>query len=301
MRRPRGGAVCRSLPTAACASPLRVGGGSRWALPGVWRVGGLCVCAVCARPAPWCERRGEKGVVGARHLVGPGCPSPAAVVRRRSLSRPPSPPSRSRWRCCGPGLGRLARERVPRMLSLGVRLGWKMDLSRMGGWMDGWMDGWREGLAWTARRPWRRGRGVGPAPGIGRERPASQASRDRPRVWVAVGSRAGFPGGPAVSRCFLVPGTAPSPPSRGRCCVCWPAPPRCCRPSSSSRARDRLCPLPPPVPRGLGPSWPRLTRVSSHGLCRGRWRPRVVQRPRGPERGMGRAGGSLWRTEGSRV
>ena len=48
VRRPRGGAVCRSLPTAARASPLRVGGGSRWAPPGVRQVGP----AVCARPAP---------------------------------------------------------------------------------------------------------------------------------------------------------------------------------------------------------------------------------------------------------
>ena len=84
--------------------------------------GGPCVCAVCARPAPWCEPRG-KGGVGARRLVGPGSPSPAAVVRRRrSLSCPLSLLSCSRWRRCGPGLGRLARERVPRMSSLGVRL-----------------------------------------------------------------------------------------------------------------------------------------------------------------------------------
>ena len=40
VRRPRGGAVCRSLPTAARASPLRVGGGSRWAPPGVPAGGG---------------------------------------------------------------------------------------------------------------------------------------------------------------------------------------------------------------------------------------------------------------------
>lgn len=59
----------------------------------------------CAQPAPWCEPRGNGGALGCDCLVGPGSPSPAAVVRR-SLSCPPSPLSRSRWRCGGPGRGR---------------------------------------------------------------------------------------------------------------------------------------------------------------------------------------------------
>ena len=71
VRRPRGGAVCRSLPTAARASPLRVGGGSRWAPPGVPAGGGgpERACAACARGRPprcgepW--GKGGEGVGGA--------------------------------------------------------------------------------------------------------------------------------------------------------------------------------------------------------------------------------------------
>ncbi|CAI9149000.1 unnamed protein product, partial [Rangifer tarandus platyrhynchus] len=96
---------------------------------------------------------GGKGVVGARRPVGPGSPSPAAVVRR-SLSRPPSPPSHSRWWCGGPGLGRLARERVPRMLSPRGQT-WMEDGSVVDGRTDGRME---EGLA---------GRHAGPGGGAG--------------------------------------------------------------------------------------------------------------------------------------
>ena len=57
---------------------------------------------------------GAKGgkVLGARRPVGPGFPSPAAVVRE-SLSRPPSPHEPQPVAACGHGRGRLARERDP--------------------------------------------------------------------------------------------------------------------------------------------------------------------------------------------
>ena len=156
---------------------------------------------------------------------------------------------------------------------------------------DGW-DGWVDGGRWVDGTPaLAAGPGCGARSRDGQERPASQASRDRPRVWVAVGSRAGFPGGPAVSRVLSGPWAAPLPLSRGPCCVCLPAPPHRCRPSSSSRVCDRLCPLPPPL---FPTVWDRAG-LASRG-CRlpasvGRWRPRVEQCPRSPERGAGR--GSL--------
>lgn len=75
MRRPRGGAACRSLPTAARASPLRVGGGSRWAPPGVRQVGGRVRAAGPRGVSPG----GRGGRVGARRPVGLGFPGPAAV------------------------------------------------------------------------------------------------------------------------------------------------------------------------------------------------------------------------------
>lgn len=98
--------------------------------------------------------------------------------------------------------------------------------------------------------------------------------------------------------CVLVfsgPRAAPSPPSRDPCCACLPAPPHRCRPSSSSRACDRLCPLPPPLPA----VWDRAG-LASRG-CRlpgsvGRWRPRVEQCPRSPEREAGQ-GGEPWRAQ----
>lgn len=98
--------------------------------------------------------------------------------------------------------------------------------------------------------------------------------------------------------CVLVfsgPRAAPSPPSRDPCCVCLPAPPHRCRPSSLSRACARLCPLPPPLPA----VWDRAG-LASRG-CRlpasvGRWRPRVEQCPRSPEREAGQ-GGEPWRAQ----
>lgn len=135
---------------------------------------------------------------------------------------------------------------------------------------DGRMDGWRMEDGWVDGTPaLAAGPGCGARSRDGQERPASQASRDRPRVWVAVGSRAGFPGGPAVSRCFLVPGRRPRPrPAAPAACACRPLP-TAAGLSSLSCACDRLCVSPStPVPRGLGPSWPRLTWVSSPGLCR---------------------------------
>lgn len=74
VRRPRGGAVCRSLPTAARASPLRVGGGSRWAPPGVRQVGGRVRAAGPRGVSP-----GGRGAVSGRDA--------------RSASASPAPPA----------------------------------------------------------------------------------------------------------------------------------------------------------------------------------------------------------------
>lgn len=72
--------------------------------------GELCVCCVVRSRPRGVSPGGRGGALGCDCLVGPGSPSPAAVVRR-SLLCPPSPLSRSRWRCGGPGLGR-PRSRV---------------------------------------------------------------------------------------------------------------------------------------------------------------------------------------------
>ena len=71
---------------------------------------GRALCHVRARGRP--PRCGEpwgKGgeVLGARRPVGPGFPSPVAVVRE-SLSRPPSPHEPQPVAACGHGRGRLA-------------------------------------------------------------------------------------------------------------------------------------------------------------------------------------------------
>lgn len=92
VRRPRGGAVCRSLPTAARASPLRVGGGSRWAPPGVPAGGGgpERACAACARGRP--PRCGEPWGKGGEGVGGatsgrPRLPQP----RSRGAGEPIAP------------------------------------------------------------------------------------------------------------------------------------------------------------------------------------------------------------------
>ena len=94
-----------------------------------------------------------------------------------------------------------------------------------------------------ARRPW--WPSLGARSGDGQEPLESQASRDRPRVWVAVGSRAGFPGGPAVS-VFSGPWTVPLDPlSCGPSLhACRPLPAAAAGLSPSSCACDRPRSLP---------------------------------------------------------
>lgn len=121
---------------------------------------------------------------------------------------------------------------VPRMLSLGVRLdGRRICLSRTDGGR------WVDGLPALAARP-----GRGARSGNGQDRLAFQASRERPRVWVAVGSAAGFPGCSAVCRCFSGLWTAPAPLSRGPCFACLPPFPVAADPSpAGTTARAPFC------------------------------------------------------------
>ena len=131
---------------------------------------------------------------------------------------------------CGHGQGRLARERC------------SQDVEPQG--QTRWICRGRiEEDGRTARRPWWPSLGAGS--GDGQEPLESQASRDRPRVWVAVGSRAGFPGGPAVS-VFSGPWKVPLDPlSCGPSLhACRPLPAASAGLSSSSRACDRPHSLP---------------------------------------------------------
>ena len=174
---------------------------------------------------------GAKGgkVLGARRPVGPGFPSPAAVVRE-SLSRPPSPHEPQPVAACGHGRGRLARERDPQ------------DVEPRGGRLrseDGSVeDGWRKmGLGGSPALAAGPGRG-GPLWGWPGPVGVPGVSRDRPRVWVAVGPRAGFPGGPAVFPVSLwspdgARGPVPRPPP---CVLAGPSPPLPASPPRPARA-----------------------------------------------------------------
>ena len=262
MRRPRGGAACRSLPTAARASPLRVGGGSRWAPPGVRQVGGR----VRAAGPPWGEPWGKGGAVSGRDARSASAsPAPRPLVRG-SPSRPPSPPEPQPVAACGHGPGRLARERRPRVVA---PRGSDSDGRRIcGGWMA--EDGW------TARRPWRRGRVAGHAPGMagagrrpGRRGTALACGWRWDPALVFLGAR---PRGPVF---FLrspdgarVPVPRPPP-----CVLAGPSPPPPASPRlSSSRACDR--PRSRPLP-GPEPASPRLHVGVVPRPLPGRWRPRA--------------------------
>lgn len=254
VRRPRGGAVCRSLPTAARASPLRVGGGSRWAPPGVRQVGGDRSVR-----APRVRAVGPRGVVSLGAKGGrcwgrdvrsaPASPAPQPWCGRAYRARP-LPTSRSRWRRAVTVGAASLESVIPRMSSLGVAdLDRKTDLSRT--------DGGR--WVWAARRPWRRGRVVGARSGAGRDRSASQACRGTALV-------CGWRWDPALvflvarpcSRCLCGPRMAPAALSRGPRRACLPAPPRRCRPLLLvPRVRPPRAPFP-----CLGPSRPRLMWVS---------------------------------------
>lgn len=284
VRRPRGGAVCRSLPTAARASPLRVGGGSRWAPPGVRQVGGDRSVR-----APRVRAVGPRGVVSLGAKGGrcwgrdvrsaPASPAPQPWCGRAYRARP-LPTSRSRWRRAVTVGAASLESVIPRMSSLGVAdLDRKTDLSRT--------DGGR--WVWAARRPWRRGRVVGARSGAGRDRSASQACRGTALV-------CGWRWDPALvflvarpcSRCLCGPRMAPAALSRGPRRACLPAPPRRCRPLLLvPRVRPPRAPFP-----CLGPSRPRLMWVSSPGLRR------PVASPR---RGGARGALRVWGTWGPPV
>ena len=147
-------------------------------------------------------------------------------------------------------------------------------------------DGWTDGSPALAVGP-----GRGARSGDGRDRPASQASRDRPRVWVAVGSRAGFPGGPAVFPvCFLrspdgARGPVPRPPP---CVLAGPSPPLPASPLLVPRVRPPAFPCPVWARAGLA------SRGCRPPASAGRWRPRAEQCPRSPERGAGAGGRGGW-------
>lgn len=206
---------------------------------------------------------GAKGgkVLGARRPVGPGFPSPAAVVRE-SLSRPPSPHEPQPVAACGHGRGRLARERDPQDVEpRGGRLG-----SEDGSVEDGWRKMGLGGSPALAAGP---GRG-GPLWGWPGPVGVPGVSRDRPRVWVAVGPRAGFPGGPAVFPVSLwspdgARGPVPRPPP---CVLAGPSPPLPASPPRPARATaPRSLPL-----SGAEPASPHVGVVPPASV--GRWRPR---------------------------
>lgn len=206
---------------------------------------------------------GAKGgkVLGARRPVGPGFPSPAAVVRE-SLSRPPSPHEPQPVAACGHGRGRLARERDPQ------------DVEPRGGRLrseDGSVeDGWRKmGLGGSPALAAGPGRG-GPLWGWPGPVGVPGVSRDRPRVWVAVGPRAGFPGGPAVFPVSLwspdgARGPVPRPPP---CVLAGPSPPL---PASPPRPARATAPCSLPL-SGAEPASPHVGVVPPASV--GRWRPR---------------------------
>ena len=107
-----GPCAARCLPRPA-PPPFELGegpAGPRRA-SGRWRGTGARVvpCARARGRPPRCGEPWGKGgeVLGARRPVGPGFPSPVAVVRE-SLSRPPSPHEPQPVAACGHGRGRLA-------------------------------------------------------------------------------------------------------------------------------------------------------------------------------------------------
>lgn len=252
VRRPRGGAACRSLPSRGPRLPPPSRG--RVPLGPAGRPAGGGPCAR-ARPPPWREPWGKRGAVLGRD-AGSASASPAPqLVARGRPSRPPSSPEPQLGAACGHGLGRLARERCPQ--GVGPRGQTRME--------DGSVaDGRRE----TG------GRLAGPGGGAG-----SRATR---RGWpgpAGVPGVAGPPsrvGGGGIPRWFSwgpgrVPGLSRPVPGRGpRPCPAVPAV-RACRPLPAAAGLASPVParatarVPVPCP---GPSRPRLTWVASPGLCR---------------------------------
>lgn len=149
--------------------------------------------------------------------------------------------------------------------------------------------GWMAEDGWTARRPWRRGRVVGHAPGMagaGR-RPRRRGTAlacgwrwDPALVFLGARPRARpLSSGPRGGARVPVPRPPP-------CVLAGPSPPPPASSSPSSRACDR--PRSRPLP-GPEPASPRLTWVSSPGLCRAGGVPGRSSALGSPERG-GRGG-----------
>lgn len=282
---PRWGRVAAPCLPRPAPPPSELGegpAGPRWACP-VSGGGSRCACAVRARGRPpWCEPRGKEGEGEARRPVGRALASPSPRSRGEEE---PVYRARPRLRAAAGGgvrsrSGPPRSRACPRDVEPRGQTRWEADPSRTDGWMDGgrWAG---DGAPALAAGP---GRGARSAGGGGW--PASRASRDRPRVWVAVGSRAGFPGGPAASPVFSgSPGGTRAPAPRPLPCVlAGPSPPLPVFPPRPARAAARA---PSPCP---GPSRPRLTWVSSPGVRR------PVASPGGavPSGPCGRGGGEPW-------
>ena len=254
-------ALC--LPTAACASPLRDGGGSRRAGPAS---GAGCVARVrvraCARPGGWGGPPPPPP-----HATHPVCvrvcrASGRLAVWAAARSRAESPPAVARRARVGRASSRLGAP--PRV----VTPGW-----------TGRMDGRADGRTEVRTGPPRRGSRV-PGPGrcgarfAGRPAKGAEAGRRPGRrgtalVLVAVGSRARLPGGPA--RAFVgapFPGPAlphalsrPSPAVRLLPVAADPpppAPPACPRPPTARSRARRACRAPNSALRGPKPASPLL-------------------------------------------
>lgn len=220
------------LPTAACASPLRVGGGSRRAWPASGARGsGVRASARAAAPS----RRVSPKVGG----LGCAPPPPPAPCRASGClppaSRPESPPAVAAWARVGP-LSPWGALPPPGRDSGKDR-----------------MDGWRFQTGVPPRRGVRVGLGPsgvwgrGPARGGGSPRVLRPAGvpgrRGTALVLVAVGSRARLPGGPARVFVGVCPSSRAAPtPTRSRPSPAVRPPPR----------RHRPTPTPLPLPRPDG-------------------------------------------------
>ena len=242
VRRPRGGAACRSLPSRGPRLPPPSRG--RVPLGPAGRPAGGGPCAR-ARPPPWREPWGKRGAVLGRD-AGSASASPAPqLVARGRPSRPPSPPEPQLVAACGHGLGRLARERCPQ--GVGPRGQTRME--------DGSVADGRRETGGPARRPWRRGRVAGHAPGMagtgrrpGRRGTALACGWRWDPALVFLGAR------PRARSFSSGPRTWPAALSRGPRRACLPAPPRRCRPRlSRSRACDRPRPRPLSGPEPASP------------------------------------------------
>ena len=193
---------------------------------------------------------------------------------------------------CGHCLGRLARERVPKMLSLGMRLGGKTDLSRMdGGKMGGWHASRGGGAgSWGPLWGWPGPAGV---PGVA-EPPSCVSGVGIPRwfswrpgrVPVFSGPRTA----PAVRACRPLPAAAGLPPRPARETASVPL-------SGTEPASPHVGVVPGPPSAGGVPGQSSALGALRKGAGRGAWHSRIAR-----VRAMGDAGtrresvlpGRLW-------